>query len=362
MANVTYTVPNKNGSYDGDYVVKQYTTIDIDAGDTVTVDQPCRGLMLLCTGDCNINGTLSMNSRGALANPTTSGGSDSNTTQTSGLQLPFLTSGGSSSLTADNTLMNGCGTEVRTVVSNFKTISSNGTILQITRTGGGDTDTADAQATTAGGTADVGTSGTNHTGGGGQGSGGKLPDIDEAGSGSSGTCFSGGSGGGGANGSLPTNSTASITGKNATSYGGAGGIGWSQHTARCTGGAGNPNGTESTQDGYGGASNISSGQTGTGGVIWLIVGGNLTIGASGIIKVNGSQPDGVDGNGYTWLSTGGGSGGGAVRIAHKGSFTNNGTINVAGGEGGSLIDGGNFGQAGKGGTGGVGTLTVLQVE
>ena len=47
MANVTYTVPNKNGSYDGDMVVKQYTDLIIDSGDIVTVDQPCRGLMIL---------------------------------------------------------------------------------------------------------------------------------------------------------------------------------------------------------------------------------------------------------------------------------------------------------------------------
>ena len=47
MANVTYTVPNKNGSYDGDMVIKQYTSLTIDSGDIVTVDQPCRGLMIL---------------------------------------------------------------------------------------------------------------------------------------------------------------------------------------------------------------------------------------------------------------------------------------------------------------------------
>ena len=60
MANVTYTVPNKSGSYDGDMVVKQYTSMTIDAGDTVTVDAPCRGLFILVQGDCTINGTLSM--------------------------------------------------------------------------------------------------------------------------------------------------------------------------------------------------------------------------------------------------------------------------------------------------------------
>ena len=72
MSNVTYTVPNKNGSYDGDMVVKQYTSINIDAGDTVTVDQPCRGMMILCQGDCTINGTLSMIERCAYSNTTSS--------------------------------------------------------------------------------------------------------------------------------------------------------------------------------------------------------------------------------------------------------------------------------------------------
>ena len=52
-------------------------------------------------------------------------------------------------------------------------------------------------------------------------------------------------------------------------------MGVSKHTARCTGGAGNPNGTESTTGGYHNAVNVPHGETGTGGVIWLIVGGNV---------------------------------------------------------------------------------------
>ena len=110
MANVNYTVQNKNGSYDGDMVVKQYTSVAIDNGDTVTVDQPCRGLMILVSGDCTINGTLSMKGRGAAANPSSGGGNDSNAVDTNGLRLTFLASGGSDSLTAANTLLNGCGT------------------------------------------------------------------------------------------------------------------------------------------------------------------------------------------------------------------------------------------------------------
>ena len=357
MANVTYTVPNKNGSYDGDYVVKEYTSMIIDAGDTVTVDQPCRGLMILVQGDCTINGTLSMKQRGAKANPTASGGSDSNTVDSNGLRLPFLTSSGSDSLTAANTLFNGCGNDVRSVVANFKTISSNGTILQITREGAGNTDTSTNGANnTSQSDGDTGTSGTNHTGGGGQGTSGYETNSGYAGMGTSGSCFSGGSGGGGGNNDGNND-------KNAESYGGRGGNGRTQHTAEVTGGAGNPNGTK-TNAGAGPSTAVvvSSGESGTGGVIWLIVGGNLTIGSGGKTDASGSQADGIDGNGYNWCSCGGGSGGGAIKIAHRGTYTNNGTVTVAGGTGGQVTDCGNFYFSGDGGNGGAGTLTVLQVQ
>jgi hypothetical protein len=353
MANVTFTVPNKNGSYDGDMVVKQYTSMTINAGDTVTTDQPCRGLLILVQGNCTINGTLSMKGRGALANPTTSGGSDSNAVSSSGLRLPFLTASDTDTLSAAADLFNGCGTTARSVVSNFKSISSNGKILLVTRTGAGDTAAYGSNSGNNGGKMDNGTTGTNHLGGGGQGGCG-FGDAD--GVGRSGTCFSGGSGGGGGN------NTGIGSGTNATVYGGQGGLGISTHTARCTGGAGNPNGTESTTGGYGGAANSSNGESGTGGLIWLIVGGNLVIGATGLITAAGSRSDSIDGNSYNWLSTGGGSGGGAVRIAYRGTFTNSGTISVAGGTAGVNFDGGNLVYAAEGGNGGAGTSVTQQVK
>ena len=58
--NVTHTVLNKVGSYDGDMVVKNYTALTISAGHTMTVDQPCRGMLIYVSGNCIINGTLSM--------------------------------------------------------------------------------------------------------------------------------------------------------------------------------------------------------------------------------------------------------------------------------------------------------------
>jgi hypothetical protein len=350
MANVTYTVPNKSGSYDGDMVVKQYTSMIIDAGDTVTTDQPCRGLLILVQGNCTINGTLSMKARGAFANPTTGGGSDGNPVDSNGLRLPFLTNGGSSTLTASGSLFNGCGNDALSVIANFKTISGNGDILQVTRTGAGNT-------TPYGGSAgsrnkfNNGTSGTNHLGGGGEGS---IGYGGGEGTGKSATCFSGGSAGGGRNNAGATDTTGG-------NYGGQGGLGRSGHTARCTGGAGNPNGNETTNGSYGGATNSSNGESGTGGSIWLIVGGNLTIGASGLITVQGSRSDSINGNGYEWCSTGGGSGGGSIKIAYKGTFTNNGTINVNGGLAGVPFNDGAGNYSSEGGNGGNGTYTALQV-
>ena len=135
MANVTYTVQNKVGSYDGDMVIKEYTSMTINSGDTVTVDQPCRGMFIYVQGDCTIDGTLSMYARGGKSDPTASGGSDSNTVGANGLRLGMVTSGGSSSLTNDGTEFNGSGTGVRTAIANQPNISSNGTIFAISKDG-----------------------------------------------------------------------------------------------------------------------------------------------------------------------------------------------------------------------------------
>ena len=60
MANVTYP-----STTDGNAIVKQYSSIVIDAGDTVTVQNRCKGLIIYCQGDCTINGTLTMTAKGA---------------------------------------------------------------------------------------------------------------------------------------------------------------------------------------------------------------------------------------------------------------------------------------------------------
>ena len=353
MANVTYTVPNKNGSYDGDMVVKQYDSVTINSGDTVTVDQPCRGIMILVNGDMTINGTLSMKGRGPNANPTTSGASDSNAVDSYGFQLPIVTSGGASTLASANTLLNGFGNDARTVVANFPSLSSSGDILRVLRTGSGDVTINTNGSNPVNGV--VGSSGTNSTGGGGSGSCGHVhSNVGAVCKGTSGTCFGGGSGGGGLNG---TNSWSNNNYCDASPYGGSGGYFYEGHTSCCTPCQGNPEGSGTNISGVSTAVKINSGESGNGGLIVLVVKGNLTIGASGKIDCSGSDADDVDGNGYNWLGSGGATGGGAVRIACKGTFTNNGTIDVSGGVGGSCFDGGDnqYVPTGGAGNGGVGT-------
>ena len=350
MANVTYTVPNKNGNYDGDMVVKQYTSLIIDSGDVVTTDQPCRGLIILVQGNATINGELRMRGRGAFADPTSSGGSDSNDVSTAGLRFPFLTSGGSSSLTAQSSLLDGCGTTARSVIANFQTLSSNGTILSLIRQGA-----SGGAARHATNTGTVGSAGsTGQTGGGGSGG---ANYSGTSGAGSYGSCWSGGSGGG------AIDNGGSIT--SGTPWGGRGGNSASGHTALSTGGAGNPYGNN--HDNHSGSSVPTTEGSGTGGTIILIVGGNLTIGSGGKINSDGGRSF-HNLNTNDWCSSGGGSGGGNIIIAHKGSYANNGSVTAnggyagkhyTGGVGSSFASGSYIREGGRGGAGSIQALSIL---
>tara|TARA_R100001463_G_scaffold136430_1_gene201764 strand:- start:532 stop:1632 length:1101 start_codon:yes stop_codon:yes gene_type:complete len=366
MANVTYTVPNKNGSYDGDMVVKQYTTVNIDSGDTVTTDQPCRGMFLLSTGNFTVDGTLSMRSRGAFANPTTSGGSDSNAVDSNGLRFPFLTSGGSSSLTAANTLLNGCGTTARSVIANFKTLASNGTILTVVRQGanGGASITTNTSQTSNGNNGSNGSTGQS-----GGGASGASNYNGTCGSGSYGSCFSGGSGGGAIDDSTGGNyggvggSTTS-----ATAWGGAGGNSGTGHSSAGSGGAGNPKGNPYDTSGSIAVTSVNADEgNGTGGLIIIVCGGNVTVGSNGKITAEGGRSNHVVGA-NDWLCTAGAAGGGNIIIAHKGTYTNNGTVTAAGGESGKTWSNSVGGSRSNGtykavgGNGGNGSVQILQIS
>ena len=293
---------------DGDYVVKEYNTLTINSGITLTTQNRAKGLFIYVKGNAIINGTLSMTARGASANPVSAG------VASTGLRLPMLKSGSTNTLSAAN--FTGAGSAIISAVDNQPGISGDGKIYQIVRTGGlGPTGSTTGDGASGGTTA-------NGTGGGAAG-GIRYPEGGRSGDGGDGTCFSGGSGGGG------TDNT--FHGGDASNTGGAGGNGAGSFG---TGGVGNPSGTP------------GSVPSGTGGVIWLVVGGNLTIGGTGIIEAEGGDTTHSS-------ASGGASGGGVIKIIYAGSLSNSGSISVDGGYSENWYA--------DGGQGGDGSYEIVQV-
>jgi len=323
---ITETVQNKNGSYDGDMLVKQYTSFRLNSGHTYTTDQPCRGMFIYVSGDCTINGTLSMTARGAAANPTSQGGSDNNSVPSAGLQYGIAQTGYNDTLTmTGGATFNGCGTAVRSVVSNqidgtgtnyrVHTIprsASNGSARPSVSSNG----TMENPGDIRGGNAAYGNSAC---GGGAAGGQAYETGNGQGGGGGGSTCFSGGSGGGGAAGGGSADS--GHRGGGGSEYGGQGGQGGNhnENSSRPTGtgGAGNPGGS----DGSVGQNGNNDAGDGTGGLLFLVVQGNLTI--NGSVQANGTRGGDSSATGDN-SSTGGGSGGGHICIICSGNITTNG--------------------------------------
>ena len=314
-----FTVPNKNGSYDGDMFVAQFKDLTIDANVTLTVDQPCRGLFVYVDGDCTMNGFLSMTARGGNSNPTTSGGSDSSVVDAAGLQLPMLTSGGTSTLAAPT--FAGAGSSVIAAVANQPAAAGNGTIFTISKLGGAGAasttshhnQTYAANSTTGGST--IATMGAPsgysfYYEGGGSGNGG-----------GDGGAFSSGAGGGGCTNNVSAvdakgGNYGGVGGKANRSGGGSGQGGW--------GGEGNPaGGVTGNTPGYGGP-----GFNGCAGIVWLVVNGDITFGVDGQVDCSGTDGH----SGVTWVAHDGPSGGGAAFVLYSGSAPAP-NINVSGGRG-----------------------------
>ena len=329
------TVLNQNGSYDGDMVIRQYSSFTLNAGHTYRPNQSCRGMIIYCTGNMVINGTIDMTGKGAKADPTNTAswnaaGSDGNTVGANGLQIGLIKSGSSETFTNDGSGFNGCGTAARNAVANQQNLSGNGKVYSIARQGAGGGGGASGSAPLAGSPGSPGAS-SNQTGGGGGGAT-SNPGITQAGNGSYGSCWSGGSGGSGVHGS-------NGPGMHAEAWGGAGGGG---NFGGHAGGAGNAGGTGSGAHG-------SNGETGTGGTLIIICGG--TISGNGTLRSVGS-------NGGAFVQNscggGGGSGGGAILVlANQSTFT--GTLTAAGGTG--TVTGSTGGSA-DGGDGGAGYTLI----
>jgi hypothetical protein len=275
---------------DGVPVVKNFSSLFISRSVVVSPTNRCRGMLIFVDGDATISGSLRMTARGAKFT-----GSDASFTT---INPPYLGDYWSTQL--------------------FPSASYLSRVFAVGAAGAGASFIAPSGIGVAGSTGILGRSG-------GGGSGGSFNAVSAGGAGSAGTSFSGGSGGGAA--------APGVVGTNSIPFGGAGGAGGPTSPTR-GGGAGNP-------AGLGGTDAVGEG---TGGLLILIVRGNLRIGPNGSIAANG-----VAGNTGS-SSGGGGSGGGILYVYYGGTLTNNGTVTSNGGSGGA-------GPA-TGGAGGAGTAII----
>ena len=318
-ADTELTVPSKNGAYDGDMLVKNYSTLTIDAGYTLTTDQPGRGLLIYVSGDCTINGTLSMLARGPHANATASGGSDSSAAPAGGLKLNFKKTGGTTISGASD--FAGSGTPAVTAVANHPGNGETGVQYTWTRQGAaGGGGGGWGQSPALGVTGTAGTSTSNNLQSGGGGGGGRV------GHGCPGNASYGNCWGGGAAGSTGTGSGPCGRGPDAQTWGGQGGMDITgltnpQGDNRA---AGNPRGTVYSGTDFNVVTGDNLQSNGTGGFIALIVGGDLTIGGSGKIECDGVQGGSRDQSpsSQDYNAVGGSSGGGVCLVVYGGSATN----------------------------------------
>lgn len=316
--------------FNGDFFVKNYKSLTIPAGVTVTPLYPCRGLIIFCTGDFTIDGTLTMTAKG--------GGVRSRLYPSSSLSEGYFDTL-DISLYINSSSLNGFGN------SNANWAKSGSVWFDRTKK-----EIPIRGTTSALGTVNTGTGAFGGRAGGngnagvfccGSGGGGGIFSADTnarltGSSGGIGTIFAGGGGGGG----MGTDAGGGGTATAASAIYDQGSQ-WTQTgtVVNSGGGAGNPPG--------GGSPGGGSGGFGVGGLLILVVKGNLTINSSGIISNNGV----VGGSGTVG---GGGSGGGRTIILYGGTYTNLGSIIANGGAGG--------GGTGAGGSGGAGAITIRKID
>jgi hypothetical protein len=241
---------------DGDAYVANLTELTINYGHTLSVSNRNKGLFIYCQGDASIAGTLSMTGKGAYADPVSAGVSST------GLRLARLKTGGTDILSASD--VNGFGSSLISAESNQFGITGNGKIYTIARYGGvGGAQVYGPSSEIANGL--PGGVAVDGCGGGGSGT---AADRCYSGYGTQGTCFGGGSAGAG--------STSRSAQGNAALHCGPGGICppvWDSNQGG-GGGAGNPGGI-----GRSGKTQYICypGGDGVGGILVLIVAGNLNI-------------------------------------------------------------------------------------
>ena len=283
-----YNIPS---TLDGDMVVYRTGNLTINSEVTLTPSNRCKGLMIIVNGNLLLNGIISMTARGCI-------GTGVDTYHNINVNTPSLS--------------------VMKKVMLFPAVGGSGGPAGYGLSAGIN-----------------GLPGTNRRCGGG-GSGGSSQTYAGLGYGRRGgnaTTWSGGSGGG----SMYEYSGTNTDPVQGSDIGGIGGSAMDVNPMNGGGGAGNPGGSP-RYDG-------SSGNNGTGGVLILVVKGNLVVSSSGSISANGSN-GGNSNDGPLGGFGGGGSGGGSINIIYGENYSNSGSITANGGFGGTATHAG-----GKGGNG-----------
>jgi hypothetical protein len=331
LGNVHYTSNyNVPSTLDGDFVVLEYENLTIASGVTFTVSNRCKGLIIYVKENCIINGTLSMTARGSTGS--LSGGIRFFKNTTSSFDV------NAASLAQDLTL------PIEQLFQPIQQGTSASFSVPQTGAAGAPRTTLQNQAGIAG------TAGTNGQGGGG-GSGGNSYNGNNVnvygGAGASGGTFGGGSAGGGA-GNVGNNTPGPDDhGNDASALSGPGGDGGSA-TYSGGGGAGIPGGT--------GPGIAEDGQTGVGGVLYIVVGNFLYIGPSGVISSNGSLGGLAAVTSPYFSGNGGSSGGGPITVLYGRNLFNNGSIQA---NGGTAVS---FTNTISGGAGGAGSIRIAKIR
>jgi hypothetical protein len=327
---------------DGDMVVVNARSLTIDSGYTMTVTKRCRGLLIYCLTTCTIDGTVSMTARGCHANPedttitaaTPVLPSDGHAVPADGMTIRRLAKDYTDA-DDDVDLMYGCGSAAVEAEANQPPVSGDGIVIRIPKVGGSGGSSKTSAPGSIGGTMG------NAPGGGGSGG---APNSNRSGAGAAGTCWSGGSGGGGGPYS-PSSGTPNWQNEiDGVSYGGRGGNLPESLTYDCSGGSGNPAGVYPPNPT---AMAAAKGGEGTGGLLIVIIGGDLAVGSSGSLVANGVN--GARNAASGLIAAGGGSGGGCIAVLHAGAINIQNIMTANGGLGGLATTGVMHGGAGGAG-------------
>lgn len=315
---------------DGPMACYRYGALTVNAALTVT--NRCRGLVLLCDSlSVGAAGSISMTARGAA-------GSSKWANQDIGIPTSMLLSAKNTSWTTflawlqsnnycifDPTLFACPPPGMGDVIADYANWAARMAAI-VSAAGCG----AGANKTNTG-TGTTGLAGTNAPGGGGTGGSNGY-----AATSAPGTVWGGGPGSGGCGSYMAT-----TKGFAPDQYGGVGGIGGpAGATYNSGGGAGNPGGA-----GYLGGTGVgAAGSAGTGGVLIIIVRGDVTLTTGHALTAGGTAGGAASGN--TTNCGGGGSGGGFVGLYYGGALTGTPNLTASGGSGGTSSNSGGPGGAG----------------